>query len=183
MPDLILVSSLGNQVDPSGLYGHALCLDAVREEFAPEAVLQADFVGDGLVKALVMASYPVHHKGKPMDTPMDTFDGTDAPKNISMFVWSSAIPDFAGVPATTLRAAVRVMDIHPISIRSSSKGSEMDVTCVRACGGEEELQLAFNRRMRDAEASHPAASKYTSTPAPPLVEARPPLWRRVHLSS
>ncbi|KAK3241901.1 hypothetical protein CYMTET_48371, partial [Cymbomonas tetramitiformis] len=84
------------QVDPSGLYGHALCLDAVREEFAPEAVLQADFVGDGPVKALVVASYPVHHKGEPMDSPMDTFDGTDVPKNISMFVWSSAIPDFAG---------------------------------------------------------------------------------------
>ncbi|KAK3267474.1 hypothetical protein CYMTET_23971, partial [Cymbomonas tetramitiformis] len=146
------------QVDPSGLYGHALCLDAVREEFAPEAVLQADFVGDGPVKALVVASYPVHHKGEPMDSPMDTFDGTDVPKNISMFVWSSAIPDFAGVPATTLRAAVRVMDLHPISIRSSSKGSEMDVTCVRACGGEEEFQLAFNRRMQDAEASHPAAT-------------------------
>ncbi|KAK3247748.1 hypothetical protein CYMTET_42761, partial [Cymbomonas tetramitiformis] len=94
---------------------------------------QADFVGDGPVKALVVASYPVHHKGEPMDSPMDTFDGTDVPKNISMFVWSSAIPDFAGVPATTLRAAVRVMDLHPISIRSSSKGSEMDVTCVRAC--------------------------------------------------
>ncbi|KAK3277240.1 hypothetical protein CYMTET_14742, partial [Cymbomonas tetramitiformis] len=36
------------QVDPSVLYGHALCLDAVREEFAPEAVLQADSWETGL---------------------------------------------------------------------------------------------------------------------------------------
>ncbi|KAK3237610.1 hypothetical protein CYMTET_52327, partial [Cymbomonas tetramitiformis] len=83
----IPVAMQSRQVDSPDPYGHARCLAVVRKEFAPEAVLQADYTCPGIVKFLVMASYPVHCDGEPMDTPMDTLAGTvDVPANISMFI-------------------------------------------------------------------------------------------------
>ncbi|KAK3256042.1 hypothetical protein CYMTET_34803, partial [Cymbomonas tetramitiformis] len=120
------LSSFGGVVDSPDPYGHARRLAAVREEFAPEAVLQADYTCPGIVKVLVMASYPVHCDGEPMDTPMDTLAGTvDVPANISMFVWAHDIPEYVKVPATSIRSAVCVMDLHPFSINKSDKGREM----------------------------------------------------------
>ncbi|KAK3259776.1 hypothetical protein CYMTET_31242 [Cymbomonas tetramitiformis] len=147
------------QVDSLDPYGHARCLAAVREEFAPEAVLQADYTCPGIVKVLVMASYPVHFDGEPMDTPMDTLAGTvDVPANVSMFIWAHDIPEYVKVPATAIRSAVCVMDLHPYSINRSDKGKEMHAACKRACGGKNTFQQVVNRRLKDFEANHAYAT-------------------------
>ncbi|KAK3272021.1 hypothetical protein CYMTET_19660 [Cymbomonas tetramitiformis] len=75
-----------------------------------------------------------------------------------MFVWAHDIPEYVKVPATAIRSAVCVMDLHPYSINQSDKGKEMHAACKRACGGKDTFQQVVNRRLTDFEANHAYAT-------------------------